>query len=79
MGHQSRKYYEKGYFYAVFAGFIFCDFGLKSCNKSPKALQRNSFGPKHRFLGFLSHFLCKSLVIEGLITKQFSQTTRVFF
>ena len=81
MGHQSRKYYEKDYFYGVFAGFFFffCNFGRKSCNKSPKALKRNSFGPKHCFLGLLSHFLCKSLVVEGLISKQFSQTIRVFF
>ena len=72
MGRQGQKYYEKDYFYAVFAGF-FLQFGRKSRNK------RNSFGPRHCFLGFLSHFLCKSLVIEGLISKQFSQTIRVFF
>ena len=78
MGRQSWKYYEKGYFYAVFAGVFFCNFE-KNCNKSPKALKKNSFGPKHCFLGLLSHFLCKSLVIEGLISKQFSQTIRVFF
>ena len=63
--------------YAAFAGF-FCNFGRKSCNKSPKALKRNSFGPKHCFLGLLSHFLCKSLVIEGLISKQSSQTISFF-
>ena len=59
--------------------FFFCNFGRKSCNKSPKALKRNSFGPKHCFLGLLSHFLCKSLVIERLISKRISQTIRVFF
>ena len=79
MGRQSQKCYEKGYIYAVFAGCFFCNFGRKSCNKSPKALKRNNFGPKHYFLGLLSHFLCKSLVLEGLISKQFSQTISVFF
>ena len=78
MGRQSRKYYEKDCFYGVFARF-FCNFGRKSCDKGPKALKRNSFGPKHCFLGLLSHFLCKYLVIEGLNSKQFSQTIRVFF
>ena len=63
-----------GFFLFVF----FCNFGRKSCNKSPKALKRNSFDPKHCFLGLLSHFLCKSLVIEGLISKQFSQTISFF-
>ena len=71
---------KKTIFFAVFAVFFFfCNFSQKSCSKSPKALKRNSFGPKHCFLGLLRHFLYKSLVIEGLISKQFSQTIRVFF
>ena len=69
----------KAIFMLFLLGVFFCNFGRKSCNKTPKALKRNSFGPKHCFLGRLSYFLCKSLVIEGLISKQFSQAIRVFF
>ena len=64
--------------FMLFLLFFFLNFG-RSCNKSPKAIKRNSFGPKHCFLGLLSHFLCKSLVIEELIRKQFSQTIKSFF
>ena len=77
-GAKAENIMKKAIFMLFLLRFFF-KFGPKSCNKSPKALKRKNFGPKHCFLGLLSYFLSKSLVIEGLISKQFSQTIRVFF
>ena len=65
--------------FMLFLLFFFFFFAILVERVVTKAQTRNSFGPRYCFLGLLSHFLCKSLVIEGLISKQFSQTIRVFF